>query len=359
MTDRKNAGFTLVELMVTILVASIVTVAATSLLLMGLRISKQSNRLQSIQNTTRILMTALEDMASEGAIAEVAAEADSWQIKDGNGNTLMHYSGPDQTIYSGKVGSGNVLVEEILSSYMILDGRLLTFTVETEEGEYRSSVYCRTIELPENIGAMNENLTAEDLQSMLVQAAEKTNEARKAFLDALVNQYKTSLNIPNIGKIIENDALTETYYSEWYITSKGGQWQKNGWDEDTPWCACYISWVLAQEEVSKYLRDVPCFANVDYFMAYLEDNHCFYDKEAQLQPNPGDLIFFDWKVNFETNPEHVGVVIFADENKIYTIEGNGADNGQGKGIVAIKEYDPDDAFIIGYGFLPWLEEAKS
>ena len=56
MTFRKNEGFTLIELLMVILTGTIVTLAATTVLLLGFRIFFQSNRLQEQQNTTRILL---------------------------------------------------------------------------------------------------------------------------------------------------------------------------------------------------------------------------------------------------------------------------------------------------------------
>ena len=62
---KRNEGFTLVELIVGIAVASIVTAAATTLLLMGLRMNKASSDTATRQNTVRIVLTVLEDLAAE------------------------------------------------------------------------------------------------------------------------------------------------------------------------------------------------------------------------------------------------------------------------------------------------------
>ena len=55
---KRNEGFTLVELLVTIVVGTLITAAATTLLLTGMRINNRSNELAVQQNTTRMLMEA-------------------------------------------------------------------------------------------------------------------------------------------------------------------------------------------------------------------------------------------------------------------------------------------------------------
>jgi prepilin-type N-terminal cleavage/methylation domain-containing protein len=52
-TSKQNAGFTLIELVVAMAMAVIVTAAATSVLLMGLRVNRQTGDTATQQMTVR------------------------------------------------------------------------------------------------------------------------------------------------------------------------------------------------------------------------------------------------------------------------------------------------------------------
>lgn len=354
---RKNGGFTLVELMVTIVVGTLITAAAVTVLLLGLRVNKQSTDTVSRQYTTRILLSALEDLATEGEITGIVSEPDGWKIcgKSGEGSEIVYfsYNKKEQKIYASGTTS---LLEGVISSYVErdLESGLLTFSVETEDGIYNSSVYCRlgagTISGSTDSGNDLDETTQEEAGSTIGKVEEgKTtdNTARALFLKVLASQYGSTGCIKG---------STNTY-SLWYCG--GAYWE--GWNKDTPWCACYVSWALAQSSVSSNLSSVPKYANVDDFLAYFvkagawKNAEYYTDKEngeTVFEPTPGDLIFFDWKVNAEANPEHVGVVLYVDDAKefVYTIEGNTA------GMVAVRKYALDDARILGYGVLNWKTE---
>lgn len=391
---RGTEGFTLVELLVSIVVASIVTLAATTVLLLGLRINSQSSRTATRQNTARILMTMLDDLAAEGSIDAVQTEETAgWTIRDTQGNTLLTYSVEAQAIYAGE--STTPLMENVVASYVTKsDNGLLQFAVKTTEGTYNSSVFCRTAV----------TTTEPDLDSVLNDAAGEnaaagagtTVQARTAFLNVLASQYKMGLGkYTNPGLILVPQEIgpdnnkqtvylsTGRYYSEWYQAD---------WGENTPWCACYVSWALneVQEQLvhvhpdSDQLYDHPAngnpagnadskfnrsrietdnngvstgqiqyywFANVDDFMEYLKsgsNGNTWQNSAAKggsTTPLPGDLIFFDWTGG--DNPAHVGVVLRTTADLVYTIEGNSADT------VAVRQYSLSDPRIIGYGVLNW------
>ena len=130
---------------------------------------------------------------------------------------------------------------------------------------------------------------------------------------------------------------TGEYFSEWYI---GGYADNPGWNAQTPWCACFISW--AMEQCSGDLMMVPRYADVEKFRSSF--NLASWKTHA---PDPGDIIFFDWVVNETAYAQHVGVVTAVKDGKVHTIEGN-AD-----GEVARRTYMLDDPCILGYGVLNW------
>ena len=162
--------------------------------------------------------------------------------------------------------------------------------------------------------------------------------ARLAFLQKLAGQFRLAGGGPNKGLILDAEGRsTGEYYTEWYIGEEG--WNKNGWYATTPWCACFLSWGLENAGATMPDGSVPRFANVDKFMAAF----------GQLSdtPKPGDIVFFDWIVNQESNPQHVGAVLAVRDGFVYTIEGNSA------GVVAMRRYELGDSRILGYGVLNW------
>lgn len=381
MTSRKNEGFTLIELLMVILTGTIVTLAATTILLLGFKIFFQSNRLQTQQNTTRILMTALEDMAAEGTVKSVEKEAnDNWFIygENNSGNPIVLMACANRTIYvggkkenRGYVG-GNAVLTGIDASTVKYENNLLKISVTIDGKIYVTQIYCRTNEVPEtteetllrfaarpsvSTGApvSPETRVAEQL------SGKKDSTVRKDFVTALLSQRDSNGTIQG----------SDEYFSRWYITAKEGaegeaKWG-DSWNADTPWCACFVSWALAG--LPEGSVTVPqgrtnssgqpfWYANVDEFMAYFRGSEAdfdwvdMYNNSSAPLPLPGDVIFFDWTEDWDMNTEHVGVVLYAENGVIHTIEGNSY------GTVALRRYDRTDKAILGYGRLPWTEDAE-
>lgn len=339
MKPRNNGGFTLVELLVTIVVSSVVTLAATTVLLLGLRLNNQASGTVTRQNTTRILLSVLENIASEGTIEKVKSEPDSWQVIGEGDQVLLSYNAASDTVYTG---TSTPLMEGVIASHMSLEGQLLTFAVETEDGTYSASVYCRMAPTDESENNVADDLLDDDSSNdNVIDDTVANREGRLAFLKALVGQRGSP------GVVLVEGNLTNLYYTKWYI---GDDWDKNGWGASTPWCACFISWGLAQvsDQVTCPTDRPQWYANVDDFMAYFEDTQngsAWEKRESDYEPIPGDLIFFDWDSG--TDPEHIGAVLAVSEGYVYTIEGNTA------GIVAVRKYALNDPDIIGYGILDW------
>ena len=154
--------------------------------------------------------------------------------------------------------------------------------------------------------------------------------ARNNFLKMLASQ------IGSTGEIIGGGLSTYKYYTEWYID---GYPEDRSWNENTPWCASYISWCLDQVNLS--LRTTaPRYANVDNFILHFEEDSWLVPAST---PTPGDLVFF----GVLNDPNHMGVVIAVEGGYVYTIEGNAND------VVGVRKYRADDASILGYGVLNW------
>ena len=336
---RNNSGFTMVELLVTVAVSSIVLAAAASLMLLGLRVHQTTQKEAGEQQTVRIVLSALEDLSASGKIYRVEPLSDGWQLQgktaDGAaGAVLLRYN-------NGKLRSGGsgdqVLLDNLRGAQVILDGSLVTFTFATAAHSYSTSVFCRTGIEGDSVGKEDAQEKLEELKKPnLPDAADLTDTekaARFSFLQKLADQYDSK------GEIIGGKG----YFSEWYI----GNYAKNpGWNQYTPWCACFLSWAADQMKNS-IDGDPPRFANVDTGMEGFQKSGKWRNpNDANNKPIPGDYVFFDW--DGETDPDHVGAVLCVDENGyLYTIEGNSG------GKVAVNCYPKNDPRIMGYGVLNW------
>lgn len=343
---RNNSGFTMVELLVTVAVSSIVLAAAASLMLLGLRVHQTTQKEAGEQQTVRIVLSALEDLSASGKISRVEPFSDGWRLlgktADGkSGAVLLRYN-------SGKLTSGTsgdqVLLDNLRGAQVILDGRLVTFTFATAAHSYSTSVFCRTGIEGDSVGKEDAQEKLEELKKPnLPDAAdltEKEKAARFAFLQKLAGQYDSRGEIK--GK------SDYRYFSEWYIRS----YKDNpGWNQYTPWCACFLSWGAAQQPNETFDGDPPRFANVDEGMASFQNGKWRNPNDANNKPIPGDYVFFDW--DGDRDPDHVGAVLCVKDGYLYTIEGNSG------GKVAVNRYSLSDSHIVGYGVLKWKTQGET
>ena len=331
---RNNSGFTMVELLVTVAVSSIVLAAAASLMLLGLRVHQTTQKEAGEQQTVRIVLSALEDLSASGKIYRVEPLSDGWQLQgktaDGkSGAVLLRYK-------SGKLTSGTsgdqVLLDNLRGAQVILDGSLVTFTFATAAHRYSTSVFCRTGIEGDSVGKEDAQEKLEELKKPNLPGAADLTEtekaARFAFLQKLADQYDSR------GEIIGGKG----YFSEWYI---GNYADNPGWNQYTPWCACFLSWAADQKKAS-INGAPPRFAKVDDGMKLFRDDQW---RDSGATPIPGDYVFFDWDGG--TDPDHVGAVLCVKDGFLYTIEGNSG------GKVAVNRYPKNDPRIVGYGVLNW------
>ncbi|MEF2645553.1 MAG: CHAP domain-containing protein [Oscillospiraceae bacterium] len=334
---RNNSGFTMVELLVTVAVSSIVLAAAASLMLLGLRVHKTTQKEAGEQQTVRIVLSALEDLSASGKIYRVEPLSDGWQLQgktaDGTpGAVLLRYN-------SGKLRSGasgdQVLLDNLRGAQVILDGSLVTFTFATAAHRYSTSVFCRTGIEGDSVGKADAEdiLTKEPTLPESTKLSEKEKAARFAFLKTLAGQYGSR------GEI--KGGSDYTYFSEWYIDGYEGH---PGWNQYTPWCACFLSWAADQKKAS-INGAPPRFAKVDDGMKHFQDGSYGQWHERTYTPIPGDYVFFDWDGG--SDPDHVGAVLCVKDGYLYTIEGNSG------GRVAVNCYPKNDPRIMGYGVLNW------
>lgn len=340
---RNNSGFTMVELLVTVAVSSIVLAAAASLMLLGLRVHQTTQKEAGEQQTVRIVLSALEDLSASGKIYRVEPLSDGWQLQgktaDGkSGAVLLRYK-------SGKLTSGTsgdqVLLDNLRGARVDLDGSLVTFTFATAAHSYSTSVFCRTGIDGDSVGKAEAEDILKEKPTLpeSTKLSEKEKAARFAFLQKLADQYDSRGEIKNA-----DSTYTYKYFSEWYID---GYKDHPGWNQYTPWCACFLSWGAAQQPNNTFIGDPPSFANVDDGMKLFRDGDGSYGqwRDSGTEPIPGDYVFFDWDGG--SDPDHVGAVLCVKDGFLYTIEGNSG------GRVAVNRYPLSDRRIVGYGVLNW------
>ena len=342
---RNNSGFTMVELLVTVAVSSIVLAAAASLMLLGLRVHQTTQKEAGEQQTVRIVLSALEDLSASGKIYRVEPLSDGWQLQGKTaggtpGAVLLRYN-------SGKLTSGTsgdqVLLDNLRGARVDLDGSLVTFTFATAAHSYSTSVFCRTGIEGDSVGKAEAEdiLTKEPTLPESTKVSEKEKDARFAFLKTLAGQYDSR------GEI-KNGSGDYTYFSQWYINGYDGN---PGWNQYTPWCACFLSWG-AEQQRDTIDGDPPKFADVDKGMASFKESGKWRNpNDAHNMPIPGDYVFFDW--DGKSDPDHVGAVLCVEGNFLYTIEGNSG------GRVAVQRYDLNDKRIVGYGVLKWKTQVET
>lgn len=124
------------------------------------------------------------------------------------------------------------------------------------------------------------------------------------------------------------------------IGNVGGEpyWSWYGFNGRVEWCACFVSWCAHK---CGYIEAgiIPKFAGVGTGINWFQDRHQW--QKRGYQPQPGDIIFFDWEGDGYGN--HVGIVESSDETYVYTIEGNTSDSCKR------RTYFLHSTVIMGYG----------
>lgn len=132
-----------------------------------------------------------------------------------------------------------------------------------------------------------------------------------------------------------------TRYGAWYGSPYGD------------WCAMFASFCIHYAGVENMPLEAGC---QNWIERLSSENVALYYPVSEDVPQPGELIFFDWDQDGDS--DHVGIVaqlIEATESetaKIQTIEGNSAD------CVRYVTYEADDDEILGYAKLPEKQETQ-
>lgn len=119
--------------------------------------------------------------------------------------------------------------------------------------------------------------------------------------------------------------------------------------DGVPWCAMFVSFCLFSADVKLNIESPKGFKYCPYGVSWFKKQ----GKWKTNNPQPGDVVFFDWVMNGIPEAFHVGFVESVNANgTINTIEGNtGATNASNGGQVMRCIRHPK--FILGYGTPPY------
>lgn len=125
-----------------------------------------------------------------------------------------------------------------------------------------------------------------------------------------------------------------------------------GMDDSQPWCAAFVTWVAGAAgylQEGMFPRYVGCTTGLRLFKT--KTNAEVHYANTGYTPRAGDIIFFSWKVDGSAN--HTGIVLSADDNYVYTVEGNTKCEGEAKSKCAgtdgvSKKKRPRDKTILAY-----------
>lgn len=127
-----------------------------------------------------------------------------------------------------------------------------------------------------------------------------------------------------------NEALVQIAFSQ-EGSSGDVYWSWYGFDSRVSWCAGQCGLIDA--------GTVPKFSLCSDGAAWFAARGRLID--GSYVPSPGDIIFYDWGA--DGSIDHVGIVEYVADGRVYTIEGNSGDR------VRRKDYSLGTASIYGYG----------
>lgn len=120
-----------------------------------------------------------------------------------------------------------------------------------------------------------------------------------------------------------------------------------------PWCAAFVSFCLRRSLIPTTIAPthVNCTSWVNLFKKGTT-NYRFYSPGGYT-PIMGDIIFFKNNNSTTRISDHVGLVLGASDEYVFTIEGNTS------GGVFTRVYERDDAKIVGYAVPNYESEIKT
>ena len=106
------------------------------------------------------------------------------------------------------------------------------------------------------------------------------------------------------------------------------------------WCAAFVSWCLQAADAADSAGGL--FASCTLWVERLQSLGLYATRSSGYTPKTGDLIFFR-SAGVTRASDHVGIVRYVKDGRVYTVEGNSSDR------VSLRDYSLKDTYIQGYG----------
>lgn len=132
---KRNEGFTLIELILSISIGTLITGAVLSVLLFGMRVNLKTTANVQQVNATNMLTQIVQSVAEE---QEITVSDDHRTIENAQGFKLS-FNGTSILL------NGSVFMEDVsdFKAELSDDKKLLTITLKVNDKEYIAKTYCR------------------------------------------------------------------------------------------------------------------------------------------------------------------------------------------------------------------------
>ncbi len=114
------------------------------------------------------------------------------------------------------------------------------------------------------------------------------------------------------------------------------------------WCCAFATWCLHTADASFVSKTHVGMVRCSALLELATSRGISKPAGGSYAPKSGDLIFFSNKT--DKTPSHIGIVLYSDSSRVYTIEGNAQEpsiNISGQ-YVSLKDYSLTDTYIVGY-----------
>ena len=141
---------------------------------------------------------------------------------------------------------------------------------------------------------------------------------------------------------VEESTGGDDKYIEFYNSITGSSFCEDG----TPWCAIFVSYCARHVDIPTSM--IPNFASCTVSRDDFWKPKGRWVDRVNADPQPGDIIYFDWAGTRQGDCDHVGIVVDVTSSDVTTVEGNTTGDSCIYGVRR-KTYPKNWSQIIGYG----------
>ena len=229
-----------------------------------------------------------------------------------------------QVLMDGKTVQTNScsIGAERTAKYSYLPGSFGTCTVRAVVTDAAGQMAETSIQVPVAVREYEDS----SIWAASVSGAGRTGDWRRDLVAVARTQIGYEESTRNF--ILDEDGNRQGYtrYGDWYGSNY------------TEWCGMFVSFCLRYAGIGS--DSFPRAASCSRWKELLLHLDAYEDDENAYQPQPGDLVFFNWEGG--NTPRHVGIVEKVEGGRVYTIEGNSAKQ------VRRRDYSLGSGDIVGY-----------